>query len=57
MHFLEQTETASFEVEEHQGDIVIPIDFQRELEKHAMAYALYNFTRGEARIKSCKRLK
>jgi Mn-containing catalase len=36
------------ELEEAEGDIVVPTTFPRELEKQAVAYDFYNLSRGEA---------
>ncbi|MCA1038683.1 manganese catalase family protein [Bacillus infantis] len=36
------------ELEQREGDIVVPTTFPRELEKQAVAYDFYNLSRGEA---------
>ncbi|KAA0546867.1 manganese catalase family protein [Bacillus sp. BGMRC 2118] len=36
------------ELEAREGDVVVPTTFPRELEKQAVAYDLYNLSRGEA---------
>jgi Mn-containing catalase len=36
------------ELEEAEGDVVVPTTFPRELEKQAVAYDFYNLSRGEA---------
>ncbi|KUP07565.1 manganese catalase [Bacillus coahuilensis p1.1.43] len=36
------------ELEEREGDIVVPTTFPRKLEKQAVSYDLYNLSRGEA---------
>jgi Mn-containing catalase len=36
------------ELEQREGDIVVPTTFPRSLEKQAVAYDYYNLSRGEA---------
>jgi Mn-containing catalase len=43
-----QWAAAIAELEEREGDIVVPTTFPRELEKQAVSYDLYNLSRGEA---------
>lgn len=37
------------ELEQREGDIVVPTTFPRKLEKQEVSYDFYNFSRGEAR--------
>jgi Mn-containing catalase len=46
-----QWKAAIAELEAREGDIVVPTTFPRELEKQAVSYDLYNFSRGEASSK------
>jgi Mn-containing catalase len=39
------------ELEEREGDIVVPTTFPRSLEKNEVAYTLFNFSRGDASSK------
>ncbi|MDQ0483983.1 manganese catalase family protein [Guptibacillus hwajinpoensis] len=43
-----QWAAAIAELEAREGDIVVPTNFPRELEKQAVSYDLYNLSRGEA---------
>lgn len=36
------------ELEEREGDVVVPTTFPRSLEKQQVSYDLFNFSRGEA---------
>ncbi|MFZ3587760.1 manganese catalase family protein [Bacillus sp. DJP31] len=46
-----QWKAAIAELEAREGDIVVPTSFPRELEKQAVSYDLYNFSRGDASSK------
>jgi Mn-containing catalase len=46
-----QWKAAIAEIEAREGDIVVPTTFPRELEKQAVSYDFYNFSRGEASSK------
>ncbi|WP_102027415.1 manganese catalase family protein [Salirhabdus sp. Marseille-P4669] len=43
-----QWKAAIYELENMEGDIVVPTTFPRELEKQAVSYDFYNFSRGDA---------